>query len=223
MIINFDALKATDLDLYKIVTDWVGLAFTGQDELQPVEIAALTPAMRRRLSDWQAQQPPTRWPRLHHRPSEPLPEQIKMSEVEEEQRQDVQRSVDVARATQQLKEWQDAGLEDTENNANLIREFVNNSAVKGYWSSEIVDAAIANLGPGKGTNQLTWKPKEAPPAEPPPEPTEVLENWQLPLDSDEYAMKRASVRALKDLVARRRAATTGKYIRPRGTFGSSIF
>jgi len=170
--------------------------------------------MRRRLSDWKAQQPAT--------PAEPLPEQIKMSEVEAEQRQDIQRSGDVARATQRLKEWQDAGLEDTENNANLIRDFVNDSAVKGYWSQEIVDAAIANLGPGKGTNQLTWKPKEAPPAlEPPPEPTEVLEGWQLPLDSDEYTMKRASVRALKDLVARRRKVT-GKYLRPSGSFGSSF-
>ncbi len=222
MIINFYALKATDPGLYKIVADQAGLAFTGQYEFQPIQFAALAPTTRRRLSDWKA-----------HQPVEPTPDTASETTVVDkpvppprdygaEERAALMKDVQKGRAIQRLKEWQDAGLEDTENNANLIRDFVNNSAVKGYWSSEIVDASIANLGP-KGTNQLTWRKALPPPApEPPTELTEVLEPWQLPLDADKYAMKRASVKALHDLIARSRKMT-GKYIRPRGTFGSSIF
>jgi len=55
------------------------------------------------------------------------------------------------------------------------------------------------------------------------EKPEVLQPWQLKIDTPDWQLKTASVEALKDLVARRRLIKTGKYIRPRGTFGSSIF
>ncbi len=206
MNINFDALKRTNPDLYRLVTDQVGLAFIGQHEFQPIEFAALAPATRRRLSDWKAQQPAHETITVVDKPAPPP------RDYAAEERAALMKDVQKGRAIQRLKEWEDAGLEDTKNNADLIRDFVNNSAVKGYWSLEIVDAAIANLGP-KRTNQLTWKPKEAPaPPPPPPEPTEVLQPWQLPLTADEHTMKKASVKALLDLNLRRRKLSNQMYV-----------
>jgi len=56
----------------------------------------------------------------------------------------------------------------------------------------------------------------------PPEPAEVLVDWQLPLDADEEPRSAHRFALLKDslLVV---AQLPLKYIRPRGYFGSSIF
>src|SRR5216683_725512 len=171
-LIDFDVLKASELYLHTLLSRATGFD-SGQHEVD-INAVNIAPQYKFRLAQWSVLNQPEK--------------QIKMSEVEAEQRQDIQRSADEARANQRLREYEKVGLEDTQENAQLIRDFVNNSAVKGYWSQEIVDAAIANLGPGKGTNQLTWKPKETPAPEPPAEPAsevEILEQWQLPLDADE--------------------------------------
>ena len=127
--------------------------------------------------------------------------------VEKQRRQDAATAAGLARLQQYADE---RNLRDCQENADAVGAWLseNGKAI----SPANIDAAVAALAP-----KLLWNPKA------PPEPAEVLENWQLPLDADEETQKRASVRALKDLVARRRAATTGKYIRPRGYFGSSIF
>ncbi len=89
--------------------------------------------------------------------------------------------------------------------ADLIKNFVETSAARGYWSYEVIEVAIQVLG-----NKLSWRKVE--PA-PPPEPAgEVLEPWQLRIDATEADMKKADVKALKDLLARRRAATGQQYI-----------
>jgi hypothetical protein len=85
-----------------------------------------------------------------------------------------------------------------------------------------VDAAVSNLGP-RGTNVLTWTPKTAVPP-PPPEPAEVLGTLpdgtqQLPLDK--APTSKASAAQAKDWLTRTREAT-GKYLRPRGSFGSKF-
>ena len=90
-----------------------------------------------------------------------------------------------------------------------------------------VDLAIQWLGPGKGgSNVLTWKPKVAPPPPPAPapEPTEVLTTLpdgtkQLPLDAT--PSKRHSKEQVKDWLNRTRGVT-GKYLRPRGSWGTSL-
>lgn len=157
--------------------------------------------------------------------SAPLPvqePQIDMAEVESEQQASIKKAADEAAAKARLEEYAALGLEETSHNFELIRDYVNNSEVHGYWSSEIVDIAIQWLGP-RSKNVLTWKPKEAPAPPPPPsqEPVEVLEPWQLPLNADEHSMKRADVRALKDLLSRRRAQAS-RYYRAPGTFGSNF-
>jgi hypothetical protein len=150
----------------------------------------------------------------------PLPvqePQIDLEAIEREEQAAIQKAAHEAEAKNRLNEYAAQGLEESDHNFNLIKEFVINSAVHGYWSSQIVDAAVANFGP-RGTNRLKWKPKAAPapPPEPEPvEPQEVLEPWQLPIDADERAMKASSVRALQDLIRRRRAATNQQAIRAR--------
>jgi len=56
MIIDFDVLKRSDPDLYKIVVDQMGVGLTGEHELQPIEFMGFAPTTRRRLSEWKAQQ-----------------------------------------------------------------------------------------------------------------------------------------------------------------------
>jgi hypothetical protein len=104
---------------------------------------------------------------------------------------------------------------------------VNSSAVHGYWSREIVDAAIANLGP-KGTNKLTWRPKEAPAPPPPPskpEPVEVLGTLpngepKLPLDSSEAVLRKASLAQVKEWRIRKKSVDGVQYRRTLGGFSS---
>jgi hypothetical protein len=220
--INFDNLKRTDRDLYKLVTDRLGLALIGEHEFQPIQFAALTPALRRRLSDWKAQQPAQAppAPALIVAPTPAATEpQISMAQIEAENNADIQRRIDKAHAIQRLEEYaKNAGLADTQANANLIREWVEASG--GLWTVQIVDAAIQDLN-----QKLEWHDPAVPTtaSAPEAEKPEVLQPWQLKIDTPDWQLKTASVEALKDLVARRRLIKTGKYIRPRGTFGSSIF
>ncbi len=218
MILDLDALHASDPSLYAAVSITLGPA---KGQLQ-VALADFPLPTRRRLSDWwvsQRQQPDPAAAAVTvvDKPAPPP------RDYGAEEHAALIKDISETRAVSRLKEWGAAGLEDTKNNADLIRDFVNNSAVKGYWSPEIVDAAVANLGP-KGSNRLTWKAKEPPAPEPPPaEPTEVIESWQLPIDADEYAMKKASVKALLDLNLRRRKLTNQMVVgRNHRGFGSTF-
>jgi len=137
-----------------------------------------------------------------------------MKQMEADNNADLQRRVNKARAIQRLEEYaKNVGLADTQANADLIRKWVEASG--GVWTVQIVDAAVQELN-----NQLEWRSTEPAPE---PEKPEVLQPWQLPLDTPDWKLKQFNAEQLKDLVARRRAATTGKYIRPRGTWGSSLF
>jgi hypothetical protein len=182
-----------------------------------------TPAdmFQKRLADFKSQKPEP----VAEKPAVP---QIDFDETLREQQADIQRATNDAHAKQRLNEWAAGGLEETDANFNLIKDFVLNSAAKGYWSREIVDAAVANLGP-RGSNQLTWRkaesvaPPQPAPAEP-AEPQEVLEplpngESRLPLDVDNRTLSRASKEQAKDWLAR---ANAGKLLRPRGGFGSKF-
>jgi hypothetical protein len=213
MVIDMDALQKHSPRTYRTAICYLDLGQTSGK--QDVDLDSLPQITRGEIMEFLGRLSAQK---AKHMPPEPTP-LIDLDEVLREQEADMKRAADQAHAINRLNEYAAAGLEDTEANANLIKEFVNNSAVHGYWSREIVDAAIANLGP-RGSNQLTWKPKAAPAPPPPPEPTEVLADWQLPLDANEKQMKNASVKALQDLIARRRAATGQQYARSSGSFGS---
>jgi len=143
---------------------------------------------------------------------EPLPEQIDMAALEDENQREMKARADQARATQRLTQYAAAGLEDTQANSELIKDFVETSAANGYWSFEVVEAAIQNLGP-KGSNQLTWKPKvvAALTSKSKPKPSEVLGKLpngedQLPLEISESRLRKASLIQVKDWKDRKEAA-----------------
>jgi hypothetical protein len=148
---------------------------------------------------------------------EPEP-QISMAELEKEQQAEMQRAADQQHAINRLTEYAtSAGLEDTDANFAIIRDWVVGNA-KGYWSAPAVDAAISHT-----RNRLTWKAAPAP-----PEPARIggkgpaKDELQLPLDASEFQMKRASVAQLQDLIARRRKVSRQQFIRHAGSFGSKF-
>jgi hypothetical protein len=142
---------------------------------------------------------------------EPLPEQI---DIEAELAKDVQKAVHTAEAEARLSQYQrEQGLVQDEHNKNIIVNYVNNSTARGYFSREIIDAAIANLRP-----QLHWKPIVA--AAPPPavatEPAQVLgtlPNGEKQLSLKQPPPKSASVLQLKDYLQRFRAANNMQFLR----------
>jgi hypothetical protein len=239
MLVNLDRVLATDPSLHRALTQVLGWV-TGQKEVNPLNLMSddrrrLNAFVRReqdearriqREASTQPAPPPEPEKAVELPPPPPPPKQEEdpifkeaMDPGEAAARKKV---VDSEAAGHRLNEWAAAGLEDTAENAELIKNFVETSPVRGYWSREIVEAAVANLGP-RGTNQLTWREAEPPPPAPPEsEPSEVLADWQLRIDASEAEMKRADVRALKDLIKRRRAATNQLYIRRSGGFSSSF-
>jgi hypothetical protein len=203
--INLDLLKAYNKYLFSVVVNATGHMSGSPD----VDISTLpvSPEQQMKLAEF------SMIPRTQPEP------QINMAELQEEQRAAIQMAADEAAAKNRLNEYAAAGLEESDFNFNLIKDFVTKTA-NGYWTSQIVDESIQRLGP-KGTNVLTWTPKTAT-VEPPAAPVvEVLADWQLPLDCDERAMKAAGVPALQDLIKRRRAASNQTYLR-RGGFGSKF-
>ena len=167
-------------------------------------------------------EPPASSPAVvKHEEPESIREALDVSKNEERRRVE-QQARDEDAFVARLEEWGRSGLETTQENANLIVDWIRqHPQLKGYVSAQAVDLAVQWLGPDEGSNVLTWKPKTAPAPPPPAEPAgEVLADLQLPLDADEQTMKHASVKALQDLIKRRRAATNQQYVR-RG-FGSSF-
>jgi hypothetical protein len=112
-------------------------------------------------------------------------------------------------ASARLQQYVDEqGLLNNEHNANAITKFINeHSVLKGRFTSQAVDIALDFLG-AKGSNTLQWRPKAAAPPPPPPQPVRRLPNGEpeLPLDANQFQMRRASVEQLRDLDARRRAS-----------------
>jgi hypothetical protein len=206
MKVNMDTLRESHPRLYRTVVKYhFNLRETsGEQEIDESRLSEFT---RGELLDWRSAQPALQ-------SAEPLPPQI---DLDAEFKADLQRAADEARGLARLEQYcVEQGLERTPANAKAVQDFIDSSPVKGYWSREIVDAAIQNLGP-KGSNVLTWTPQalQPPPAPTPAPVVEYLPNGEprLPLDIDERSMKSSSVPQLKDLVERRRAATNQRYIR----------
>jgi len=223
---DLDALRASDYGSYQIVSraanqksgavyvDVSKITNIGKEYRFRLAQASLDHESARAAAARAAATPP---PPVVEKPAEP---QISMAEIEAEQRADLKRAADQARATNRLNEYAAVGLEDTQHNAELIKNFVNNSAAKGYWSFEIVEVAIQTLG-----NKLTWKPEVVEqPAPTSVEPQEVLQTLpdgtrQLPLNATNAQVGRASKEQAKDYLKR---INGGKMWQPRasGSFGS---
>src|SRR5258708_34613241 len=125
-IINFDALKNEEKYLHTLLSRATGLE-SGQHE---VDIAAINilPQYRMRVAEWATLHTPA--PVAAPTPAEP---QISMKQIEADNNADIQRRVDQARAVQRLDEYaKNAGLANTQANANLIREWVEASG--GLWT-----------------------------------------------------------------------------------------
>ncbi len=122
--------------------------------------------------------------------------------VEKKKQEEADRAAGLARLQQYADEQ---GLRDCQENADAVGAWLaeNGKAI----SPANIDAAVLALA-----SALIWNPKE---------PVEVLEDWQLPLDASEAVQKKASVKALQDLLARRRK-NMSKYHRLRGSFGVSF-
>src|SRR5258708_5564206 len=146
MILDLEKLKASpsDYDLYQIAYRRAG-ATTGVHDIGDISDLKIGPNLRFRLAEASIQHeaaiaaakraaaaPPPK-------PVEPLPPQI---DIDADLKRDLQRAADQARATNRLNEYVAVGLEDTQANADLIKNFVETSAARGYWSYEVIEVAI---------------------------------------------------------------------------------
>jgi hypothetical protein len=221
MILDLDKLKASpgDYDLYQIAYRRAG-ATAGVHDIGDISELKIGPNLRFRLAEASIQHESAIFMRAKRAAAAPPPPppapavtepQIDFAEVQREQEREIQTRADEAAARNRLNEYAAVGLEDSQANADAITAWIRQNA-NGYFSGAGIDTAISNLGP-RGTNVLRWIPKvEAPAPTPAAEPTEHLEPWQLRIDATESEMKKADVKALKDLLARRRAATGQQYI-----------
>jgi hypothetical protein len=213
MIVDMDILRELSPRLYRTVVKYhFNLRETsGQQEIDESRLSEFT---RGELLDWLSAQP---------KPPAPVQPVEPQLDLDAEFKADLQRASDQARGLARLEQFcEEQGLQRCPANAEKVQQWIDQN-LKGYWSQEGVDAAVLAL-----KNELTWAPKTAPPPPPPPspaskqEPTEVLADWQLPLDADERTMRKASTKALLDLNQRRRKATNQLYVRRSGSRGASF-
>ena len=217
MVINLDRLLLYDHALYDKVVNAYGYK-TGSVNYREDQFPADVWLELLEFTEHQKTTPP----------SSPAPPQ---RDFVTEVRADLDRAAADGRLQQLSRE---EGLLDNEANSVLIGKYFRDHKL--VLNVENVDRAIAALRP-----QLAWRRKETPTSPPvpsapvvaPPEPAasptpaEVLgmvagtDEPQLPIDADERMMKKASVKALQDLVARRRR-NMSKYYRPSGSFGTSL-
>lgn len=227
-LINFDDLSDSFPRLYRTVSK----AFGYTSGTYAVDISKLSDFTRGELSAWlrtqREKEPPAPQPVVEPaapvaaQPAEPAEEQIDLAAYEREQ---LQKAADQARGLARMEQYAvEQGLERAPQNAAAIQQWLDEN-LKGYMSEKGVDVAVQWLGP-KGSNVLTWIPKtiEPPPAPAEPEPAEVLAplpNGEPRLPLDVPPTNKASKEQVKDWLVRTREVT-GKYLRPRGSFGSSL-
>jgi hypothetical protein len=209
--VDMSLLAREEPRIHRTVISQQGVPAIG---LQEVDLNELGPYTKAELFDWLAKttlQPPL------PQPTEPQPS---MDEIIKEDQADRQKRADHAGGMARMEQYADEqGLERTSANGDAVADWLNEN-LRGYLSSAGVDAAIQWLGP-KGTNVLTWTPKAAPPQpeQPAAEVLGTLPNGEPRLPLDVPPTNRASKEQIKDWLARTREST-GKYLRPTGSFGS---
>jgi len=208
MLIDLDKLKISRPALFRKVAHRLG--YTGDPfelvlGVREIRDSEIDPDLQRLLTFWISTEKPAA-PAVEE-PSEP---QIEPLLSEEEL---VQRATDQARGFARLQQFSDEqGLEESPANCSLVDVWLSE---RGFlWSADNVDKAVLSL-----KDVLTWKPKTVEPP-PTPEPTEVLADWQLPLNASEAQLKKSDPKALKDYLSRIRKQHP--YIRSSGSFGTNF-
>jgi hypothetical protein len=207
-VIDLDRLRVERPAAYKIVSEHLR-KYEGEVRVGIYSLP-MSNEERKRLVEW-ATPPPT--PVLtvdHPEPVTPPPPQISVKELEAEQAREIMRAADFAAAVNRLNIWvQTGGLEETRANAQAIIDFIETSAANGYWSAEVIDAAVSCLGP-KGKNVLTFHVVKAA-AKPAPQPAaEVLgrlPNGEMQLTLSAPPPPRSSPEQARDWLARTREAS----------------
>ena len=123
--------------------------------------ARISQSLAQKLDDWLvAQESPYIDP--HH---------AEMAEIRVRENKRIREERDHKAALVRLQKYADEqGLAETEKNTALVKDWIDASYAKGYWSPGNVDAAISFLGP-RGSNILQWRPKVvAPPPVATPKP-----------------------------------------------------
>ncbi len=212
MIIDFDSLKVSRPALFRSAVAQLGYG-RGEKTFDPfvlvlgtrkIQDHELDPELRRLLKFWidkTVSPPVAEEPAASAPPQKPVEPLLSEEEL-------AQRAADQVKGLARLQQFSDEqSLEESPQNVSLVDVWLTQRGL--FWSQDNVDKAVLSL-----KNVLTWKQQTVePPPEPPAEPVERLEPWQLPLDAAEAQMKKASVLALQDLIKRRRAATNQMYIR----------
>jgi hypothetical protein len=198
--LNLDLLKAFNQYLFSVVVNATGHTSGTHD----VDISTLpvSPEHQMKLAEF------SMIPRIP-------PPQTDMAQLEQEERAAMEMAADEAAAKNRLNEYAAAGLEGSDYNFNLIRDYVIGRA-SGYWSSESVDESIRSL-----KTTLKWKTKTAAP-EPAVEVLKPLPNGEsrLPLEIDNVTLRRSSKAQVQDWLSRQR--TESPYARSSGSFGSKF-
>jgi hypothetical protein len=198
-LINMDALQIALPGTHRTITK--NLDFAQTFGTQDIDLTQYDERTRKELTHFAATG--------SHAPAEP---QINVKELEAEQQRDIQSKADQTRAINRLEEYVKVGLENTEANAAIIKEYVNNNAA-GYWNFEVVEAAVKDP-------RLTWRKEEPAPAV--SEPVEVLLSdgtKPLPLDVENHILRNASKAQAKDYLKRIDAS---KKLHQHGRFGSKF-
>lgn len=208
--VNMDLLQSQHPALHRLVASHLDIRQSFGDAVE-VDLDELPVDIRHRLSKWLERQPaPPPAP-----PPEPLPPQINMQELQQGWEKDMQSRADEAAAKAHLDRYvAEQNLEPSDYNLGVIVNWLKENAQM-YLSVANVDRCIAAC-----RNNLRWF------APPPTEPQEVLADWQIPIDSDERTMRKASTKALLDLNLRRRKLTGQVYAdnsaRFHGSFSSKF-
>jgi hypothetical protein len=224
--VDMSILREDDLDLHRVLVVELGTPETGFQDVDLARLSASRGALLEWLGEYERAHPPVPLRRIPLPVTPPAITPLPASgdrDIDTDLKTDLQEAADRFRGTQRLNEWAEVGgLEDTQQNANLIREFIEKSDVHGYLSSEIVDVAVANLGP-RGTKQLTFRVVKAAPPQP-EQRAEVLDplpNGEARLSLDATPSNRHSKEQIRDWLARTREVTR-RYLRPSGSFGSKF-
>ncbi len=201
MKIRFDIseLKSTSPELYRRFSEDVGARYeNGAWTIDLDSPFPLSPRIAEEIRFWQQAQ--TLPPPKH----EEGPEVLRIDPNEAVNRKTI---ADGEAALARLREYVAQGLEDSQENAAAIEEWVKQN-VRGYWSAAGVDASVSNLGP-RGSNVLRWKQKTRPTPAPKPEVVK-LSDGSDPLPLGTSPSHQHTLAQLKDLDARTRAAAQQK-------------
>jgi hypothetical protein len=201
MLIDIDRLKTLRPALYESVVMMIGY----NSGVREVNLHAFSEPRRKYIAEAEVTPPPA------PAPPKVLPPQIDVRALLEEQQADALIAADEQRARNRLNEYAAAGLVDSHINVGLIQGWLRENGKP--LTSTTVDEAILALNA-----KLDWKEEATPASTSPATPAaEVLQPWQLPLTASEADMKRADVKAVKDLLARRRSASGQVYNRGAGS------